>query len=84
MEKEVMIRITDETEAHPAAMLVQIASRYDSSVYMETTGKKVNAKSIMGMMSLDLKQGKTIVVSAEGPDEEDAVKGIEDFLAGNK
>lgn len=84
MEKEVKVMISDETEAHPIAMLVQIASKYDSSVYIEVVGKKVNAKSIMGMMSLNLKKGESVTVVASGTDEEDAVKGIEEFLSGNK
>ena len=84
MEKEVKIMISDETEAHPVAMLVQIASKYDSTVYMEVPGKKVNAKSIMGMMSLELKKGGMITVLADGPDEAEAVEGIEAFLSGAK
>ena len=84
MEKEVRIMISDETEAHPVDMLVQIASKYDSTVYMEVPGKKVNAKSIMGMMSLELKKGGLITVLAEGPDEAEAVEGIEAFLSGVK
>ena len=59
-------------------------SKYDSTVYMEVPGKKVNAKSIMGMMSLELKKGGLITVLAEGPDEAEAVEGIEAFLSGDK
>ena len=64
-------------------MLVHVASKFDSSVYLETGDKKVNAKSIMGMMSLSLHTGDELKVMAEGSDEAEAVAGIEDYLAGN-
>lgn len=82
MEKKVKNLLSGSLEARPIAMLVQIASQYDSSIYLETDGKKVNAKSIMGMMSLALKTGDEIVVRAEGEDEEKAVEGIEKYLSG--
>ena len=59
---------------------MQIASRYDSSIYIEADSKRVNAKSIMGMMTLDLGSGEAITVSADGQDEEEAMQGVEDFL----
>ena len=51
--KAVRIQLNGGLEARPVAMLVQVASQHDSTVYLESEGKKVNAKSIMGMMSLD-------------------------------
>ncbi|MDE7224233.1 MAG: HPr family phosphocarrier protein, partial [Acetatifactor sp.] len=66
----------------PVAMLVQVASKYESSIYLEYTGKKVNAKSIMGMMSLGLNNGEQVTVTAEGVDEEEAVNAIEKYLCG--
>ena len=69
-------------EARPVAMLVQVASQYESSIYLESDDKKVNAKSIMGMMSLGLASGETVVVTADGPDEEKAIENIEKFLSG--
>lgn len=80
MEKDVTIKLAVGLEARPIALLVQTASQYDSSIYLETDGKKVNAKSIMGMMSLSLKTGDVVTVRAEGQDEEEAVKGIENYL----
>ena len=82
MEKLVKIALTGDLLARPIAMLVQVASQYDSNIYLETEGKKVNAKSIMGMMSMSLKSGDEVTVKAEGSDEAQAVKGIEDFLTG--
>lgn len=80
--KVVEIKLQNGLEARPVAMLVQVASKYDSTVYLESAGKKVNAKSIMGMMSLGLDSGETVVVVAEGADEEVAVEDIEKYLCG--
>ena len=83
MEKFVKIQLSGGLEARPIAMLVQVASQYESSVYLETEGKKVNAKSIMGMMTLGLYAGETVTVSANGEDEEEAMANIEKFLSSN-
>ncbi|MBR6238054.1 MAG: HPr family phosphocarrier protein [Lachnospiraceae bacterium] len=82
IKKEITIRLENGLEARPVAMLVQVASQYDSTIYLETGGKKVNAKSIMGMMSLGLDTGEKIVAAVDGSDEEAAVEGIEKFLSG--
>ncbi|MBO7632698.1 MAG: HPr family phosphocarrier protein [Lachnospiraceae bacterium] len=79
--KNITISIPSGLEARPVALLVQVASRYDSSIYVECGNKKVNAKSIMGMMSLAIPAGTDITVTVDGPDEEAAMKGIENFLA---
>ena len=78
----VEIKLQNGLEARPVAVLVQVASKYDSTVYLETNGKKVNAKSIMGMMSLGLDNGEMVTVTADGEDELNAVADIEKFLAG--
>ena len=80
--KAMKIQLDGGLEARPVAMLVQIASQYDSTIYIEAEGKKVNAKSIMGMMSLGMDSGEEVVVTAERSDEENAVIGIENFLSG--
>ena len=80
--KAMKIQLDGGLEARPVAMLVQIASQYDSTIYIEAEGKKVNAKSIMGMMSLGMDSGEEVVVTAEGSDEENAIIGIENFLSG--
>ena len=80
--KVVEIKLQNGLEARPVAMLVQVASRYDSTVYLETCGKKVNAKSIMGMMSLGLDLGEEVTVIADGADEAAAVDNIEKYLHG--
>lgn len=80
--KEITIRLENGLEARPVAMLVQVASQYESSVYLETGNKKVNAKSIMGMMSLGLDTGEKVTAVIEGSDEEAAMDGIEKYLSG--
>lgn len=80
--KSVEIKLQNGLEARPVAVLVQVASKYDSSIYLESNGKKVNAKSIMGMMGLGLDNGETVTVTAEGQDETQAVEDIELFLHG--
>lgn len=67
-------------EARPIAMLVQKASQYASTVHIEVGTKRVNAKSIMGMMSLNVCGGDEIVVVTEGKDEEEAANEIELYL----
>lgn len=54
--KIITVELADGLEARPAAMLVQVASQYDSRIYLESGSKRVNAKSIMGMMTLGLIQ----------------------------
>ncbi len=80
--KQVKIQLANGLEARPVAMLVQVASQHDSTVYIQSAGRKVNAKSIMGMMSLGLDNGETVEVIADGADEEAAVASIESFLGG--
>ena len=63
-------------------MLVQIASKYNSRIYMSEGSRKVNAKSIMGMMALGLNNGTELNVTAEGDDEEAAVSEISGYLKG--
>ena len=83
MKKQVVtIEIASGLEARPVAMLVQVASQYDSEIYIMRDNKKVNAKSIMGMMSLGLCAGEELTVAAEGADEQTAVDNIEKFLSG--
>ena len=84
MERAIKIRLQNGLEARPVAVLVQVASKYDSAVYIQVEGKHLNAKSIMGMMSLGLINGDTIMVTADGSDETAAVDALEKFLTGGK
>ena len=80
--KTMTINLASGLEARPVALLVQEASKYESTIYIQSGEKKVNAKSIMGMMSLGLDNGEELVVTADGEDEQVAVEGIEKFLSG--
>ena len=84
LEKSMEIQLKNGLEARPVAVLVQIVSQHESTVYIETKGKRVNAKSIMGMMSLGLNIGEEINVIADGKDEEEAISSIEKFLSGQE
>ncbi|MDY0405251.1 phosphocarrier protein HPr [Virgibacillus sp. 179-BFC.A HS] len=74
--------ITADTGVHarPATLLVNKAGQYESEVEISYNGKKVNLKSIMGVMSLGIPKGAQITISAEGTDEEEAIKGIEEVI----
>ena len=79
--KNMKIEISTGLEARPVAVFVQVASQYNSSIYVEYENRKVNAKSIMGMMTLGLIAGEEVVVSANGDDEETAMSDIEKYLS---
>lgn len=83
MKKETMsIQLANGLEARPIAVLVQIASQFESKIYLEAEGKRVNAKSIMGMMSLGMDVGESVTIEADGEDENAAVEKLADFLSG--
>ena len=81
--KTMTVQLTAGLEARPIAMLVQVASQYDSKIYVETGSKRVNAKSIMGMMTLGISVGEEVTVFADGADEEKAIAEIESYLSDN-
>lgn len=83
LERTVNVAMAKEEKERPVAVLVQIASQYESSVYLLTDDKKINAKSIMGMMSIAFTDGKKITVQADGIDEEQAVDKIVEHLTAN-
>ncbi|KKK33769.1 MULTISPECIES: phosphocarrier protein HPr [Salinicoccus] len=75
--------ITDETGIHarPATILVQTASKFDSDIQLEYNAKKVNLKSIMGVMSLGVGKDSEVTVYAEGKDEAEALEAITETLS---
>ena len=83
IQKSIQIKLEEGLEARPVAMLVQVASQFESTVYINSEDRKVNAKSIMGMMSLGLASGEEVTVVADSNDEDTAVGEIEKFLSGN-
>ncbi len=81
VKRSVTIQSELDMNSRPVAHLVQEASQYSSKVRIEMENKQINAKSIMGMMSLNLGKGTTFTVVADGEDEEKAVNGVEEFFA---
>ncbi|MDO4632256.1 MAG: HPr family phosphocarrier protein [Eubacteriales bacterium] len=81
IKKLITIQIANGLEARPVALLVQVASQYVSEIHVEVGDKRVNAKSIMGMMTLGLESGETINVVSSGIDEEEAIADIEKYLS---
>lgn len=81
IKKPITIQISNGLEARPVAMLVQVASQYESRIQVESGDKHVNAKSIMGMMTLGLTAGEKVVVSANGDDEQTAMDDIVKYLS---
>ena len=79
--KTITVQLTAGLEARPIAMLVQVASQYDSKIYVETGTKRVNAMSIMGMMTLGISVGEDVTVTADGADEDKAIAEIEAYLS---
>ena len=84
IKRDIRINLESGLEARPIALLVQEASKYESKIYIQLGDRRVNAKSIMGMMSLGLGNGEQLEVSADGAAEQAAVAGIENFLEGRK
>ena len=77
----VVVKTEDGFDGRPIALLVQKASQYASKVYIQIGEKNINAKSIMGMMSLSLQNGEEITVVTDGEDEKKAAEGIRTFFA---
>ena len=80
VEKQVTVHLKTGLQARPAAQFVQKASSFSSEIYIMNGDKKVNVKSIMGLMSLAISSGSTITLAAEGSDEEQALQSLEEFL----
>ncbi|MBS4217941.1 phosphocarrier protein HPr [Bacillus sp. FJAT-49711] len=80
MEKQFTVTSDTGIHARPATMLVQTASRFASDIQLEYKDKKVNLKSIMGVMSLGIGKGVNITISADGSDEEEAMAGIQELF----
>ena len=84
IKKPITIQIPSGLEARPVALLVQVASQYESEIYVESEARRVNAKRIMGMMTLGLNAGESITVTANGGDEKEAIDNIEKYLSGKQ
>lgn len=76
------IVVSDVTKGHdnPIAELVQVACKFDSEITLESDNRRINAKSIMGIMAFNPSEGMTIDIVTQGSDEQEALSAIEKFL----
>ncbi|RKJ52119.1 HPr family phosphocarrier protein, partial [Butyricicoccus sp. 1XD8-22] len=80
VETNLEVKLKTGLQARQAALFVQEANRYKSEVYLQKDEKKVNAKSIMGIMSLAIARGTTITLIADGNDENEAIEGLSKII----
>lgn len=80
VEKQVEVKLKTGLQARPAAKFVQEATRFSAEIFIEKDSKKVNAKSIMGIMSLAVTPGSTIKIIADGSDEQQALEALCNFV----
>jgi len=78
--KQVEVKLKTGLQARPAALFVQEANRFSSDIFLEKDGRKVNAKSIMGLMSLAVGSGVVVNLIADGADEESAIQTLTEFV----
>ncbi|KIL42913.1 HPr family phosphocarrier protein [Jeotgalibacillus campisalis] len=83
-QQDVTVKLKSGLQARPAALFVQEATRYKSDVFIEKDGKKVNAKSIMGLMSLALGPGTSFTLMTEGLDEDEALQSLASYVEETK
>lgn len=78
--KEILVKSSQGVHARPAALFVQTASKFSASVTIESNGEKVNGKSIMGLLTLGLQQGTTVMIDVNGDDAEQLLSELEKLL----
>ena len=78
--KEIIISDVSEEHNNPIAELVQVACRFDSEIILESNNRRINAKSIMGIMAFNPSKGMTVNIVADGTDGEDALVAMEIFI----
>ena len=81
--KEVVVQNQVGLHARPATFFIQKANEYKSSIWVEKDEKRVNAKSLLGVLSLGVTKGISITILAEGPDEEQAVNDLVAMISSN-
>ncbi|WP_255585145.1 HPr family phosphocarrier protein [Virgibacillus saliphilus] len=81
VDRTVTVELESGLQARPAALFVQEANRYGAHLFLEKEGKRVNAKSIMGLMSLAITRGEDIMIIADGDDEEIALDHLVRFVS---
>jgi len=79
-ERNVVVENVSKKHDNPIAELVQVACQFDSNIILESENRKINAKSIMGIMAFNPCQGMTVKIVTDGKDEDAALDAIETFL----
>ena len=79
--KEIVVSDVNREHDNPIAELVQVACQFDSNIVLENDNRKINAKSIMGIMAFNPTRGMTVNIVADGSDEQEALVAMEKFLA---
>ena len=79
--KEIVVSDVSREHENPIAELVQVACQFDSNIVLENDNRKINAKSIMGIMAFNPTLGMTVNIVADGSDEQEALVAMEKFLA---
>ncbi|MFG6120477.1 MULTISPECIES: HPr family phosphocarrier protein [Thalassobacillus] len=80
VERSLKVELETGLQARPAAQFVQLANRFSSDIFIEKDGKRVNAKSIMGLMSLAIGADEEVLLITEGSDEEPAMEELQAFV----
>ena len=78
--KEITVSNVSGKHDNPIAELVQVACQFDSNIILESENRKINAKSIMGIMAFNPSKGMTVNIVADGSDEDEALLAMEKFL----
>ncbi len=81
--KEVVVQNQVGLHARPATFFIQKANEYKSSIWVSKDERKVNAKSLLGVLSLGITRGTPIIIAADGPDQEEAVNGLIELISKN-
>ena len=80
--KNITIQNTVGLHARPATFFIQKANSYKSSIWIENSDRRANAKSLLGVLSLGIAKGDIITILADGADEQEAVDGLVDLILG--
>ena len=78
--KNVVVSDVSKGHDNPIAELVQVACQFDSNIMLESENRRINAKSIMGIMAFNPSNGMKVNILAEGSDEDEALSAMEKFL----
>lgn len=81
--KEIVVQNQVGLHARPATFFIQKANEYSSSIWISKDERKVNAKSLLGVLSLGITRGTAVTLTADGADEEAALEALDKLIASN-